>query len=126
MRIHPVRFTDQPEAMQRFLEVLGLSTTITSDSGAWVSLRGSGGGVGLHAAASSDEQERPGETSLSFESDEPLEAVRDRLAAAGHASEIIDETFGRSLRVADPDGVTLQINETEPHPYGYKTLAPHP
>ena len=42
-----------------------------------------------------------------------------RLAAAGFPSDIIDESFGRSLRVVDPDGVALQINEAMQDDYGY-------
>jgi len=119
MRVVPVRFTADPAAMRRFLEALGLATTLQSDGGGWVALEGSGGGVGLHADASSDEPHSPGATDLSFESDEPLEAVQTRLAAAGFDAEIIDESFGRSLRVVDPDGVTVQVNEAMRDDYGY-------
>ena len=47
----------------------------------------------------------------SFEADEPLEAITDRLRAAGFdPGPILDEGFGRSMRVRDPDGVWVQIN----------------
>ena len=37
-----------------------------------------------------------------------------RLRAAGYAPEpILDESFGRSLRIADPDGVAVQVNEND-------------
>ena len=119
MRVVPVRFTADPAAMRRFLEALGLATTVQADSGGWVALDGSGGGVGLHAVASADDPRSPGHTDLSFESDEPLEAVRSRLAAAGFEADIIDESFGRSLRVVDPDGVTVQVNEAMRDDHGY-------
>jgi hypothetical protein len=61
----------------------------------------------------------PGETSLSCESDEPLEDVQARLRAAGYESDLIDESFGRSLRVIDPDGAAFQINEAMSDEYGY-------
>jgi len=49
-----------------------------------------------------------------FEADEPLEAVVARLADAGFPAEpIVDESFGRSFRVRDPDGVYVQINDND-------------
>lgn len=119
MRVVPVRFTNDPVRMRVFLEALGLAVAVQSDSGGWIALEGAGGGVGLHAATSSDQPHVPGETSLSFESDEPLEAVQARLRAAGFESDIIDESYGRSLRVVDPDGVALQIDEAMADDYGY-------
>jgi hypothetical protein len=68
--------------------------------------------VGLHAASEADEPRRPGDADLSFVTDEPLEPLRDRLVQAGFAdAHVIDEAFGRSLRVTDPDGVLLHIHE---------------
>jgi hypothetical protein len=122
MKVFPVRFTDDPAAMRRFLEALGLTTTLQSDGGGWIALEGAGGGVGLHDASATESPRSPGETSLSFESDEPLEQVQERLAAAGFPSDIIDESFGRSLRVVDPDGQAFQINEAMTDDYGYGRL----
>lgn len=119
MRVVPVRFTADPAAMRRFLEALGLATTVQSDSGGWIALEGSGGGIGLHADTAADEPRSPGATDLSFESDEPLETVQARLATSGFDAAIIDESFGRSLHVVDPDGVTVQVNEAMRDDYGY-------
>ncbi len=42
----------------------------------------------------------------------PLEEVRERLVAAGFdGGRICEENFGPSLRVVDPDGNELQIND---------------
>jgi len=47
-----------------------------------------------------------------------LEDVLARLHAAGYRdAHIIDEAFGRSLRVTDPDGVAVQVNESDPQLY---------
>jgi hypothetical protein len=119
MKVFPVRYTDDAAAMRRFLEALGLRSTIASDSGGWVALESAAGGVGLHAAALTDQPRSPGETDLSFESEEPLEAVQERLAVAGFPSDIVDESFGRSLRVIDPDGVAVQVNEAMSDDYGF-------
>jgi hypothetical protein len=70
-----------------------------------VELGGAGGIVGLHIGDAG----RP--VDLAFVADEPLEAVRDRLAAAGFPAEILDEDFGRCLYVSDPDGLAVRVNE---------------
>jgi len=77
----------------------------------------------LHDAASNSSGYRAGDTSLAFESDEPLEAVRDRLHAAGFAdAHIIDEAYGRTLLVTDPDGVRIAIDERQDDLYGYHRM----
>src|ERR1700710_1444310 len=103
IKVAPVRYTDDVAGMRRFCEALGLAGDIESDNGSWVALAAPAGGlVGLHEAGQAgraDQQVRAGTRDLSFETDEPLEALRDRLATAGFGAVIIDETFGRSLRV---------------------------
>ncbi|MEV6322020.1 hypothetical protein AB0M45_12620 [Nocardia sp. NPDC051787] len=54
-----------------------------------------------------------GSVELGFATDEKLEVVGSRLREQGYDYEIFDEDFGRSLRVVDPDGVTLQIQEID-------------
>jgi len=121
MRVRPVRFTDDVAAMRRFLEALGLRPRIASDNGGWVDfLTKESGGAALHEAATATSGYNAGETSLSFESEEPLEAVRDRLHAAGFAdAHIIDEAYGRTLVVTDPDGVRVSVDEVQDDLYGY-------
>ncbi|MGI8723646.1 MAG: VOC family protein [Geodermatophilaceae bacterium] len=52
-----------------------------------------------------------GTCELAFEADEPLEAITSRLRSAGYEPEpIVDENFGHSVRVCDPDGIWVQIN----------------
>jgi len=121
MRVRPVRFTDDVAAMRRFLEALGLRPRIASDNGGWVDfLTKDGGGAALHDAATATSGYRAGETSLSFESEEPLEVVRDRLHAAGFAdADIVDEAYGRTLVVTDPDGVRVSVDEVQEDLYGY-------
>jgi hypothetical protein len=121
MRVTPIRFTNDVAGMRRFLEALGLQAHISSDSGVWLDLRGSGGGVQAHDAQRSEVPGRvSGETGLAFEADEPLEDVLARLLAAGFAdAHIIDEQFGRSLRATDPDGLDVFVAEPMSDLYGY-------
>ena len=121
MRVRPVRFTDDVAAMRRFLEALGLRPRIASDNGGWVDfLTKDSGGAALHDAATATSGYRAGETSLSFESEEPLEVVRDRLHAAGFAdAHIVDEAYGRTLVVTDPDGIRVSVDEVQEDLYGY-------
>jgi catechol 2,3-dioxygenase-like lactoylglutathione lyase family enzyme len=113
----PIRYVRDMAAARRFYEALGLEVTFASRQPRtgpvrWVELGGHAGGLALHYAGDAEDAgERPIE--LSFESDEPLEKVVERLAAAGYppATAIVDESFGRSFTVHDPDGLLLQVNE---------------
>ena len=104
MRVMPIRYTSDVEAMTRFYEVLGLRVGDVSRPGGWVEMPAGSGMLAVHRG------ER-GRCELAFETDEPLEDVAARLRAAGYEpGPVIDEGFGRSLRVRDPDGVHVQIN----------------
>lgn len=54
-----------------------------------------------------------GRVELSLVATEPLEAVLERLGAAGiePVRGISDEAFGRSVVLEDPDGTPVQVNE---------------
>jgi catechol 2,3-dioxygenase-like lactoylglutathione lyase family enzyme len=111
MKVMPIRYVADMAASIRFYEVLGLDAGDQSRSGNWAELPAAGGMVALHTALTS-ENIGPGEIELSFEAEEPLEKISERLTTAGFEHEaIVDEAFGRSLGVRDPDGVRLQINE---------------
>jgi catechol 2,3-dioxygenase-like lactoylglutathione lyase family enzyme len=111
MKVMPIRYVADVAAATRFYAALGLIQGDSSRSGNWTELSGSGGMLALHAARTA-EQDTPGRVELSFEAEEPLEVLAGRLTAAGFEPEaIVDENFGRSLRVIDPDGVLVQVNE---------------
>ena len=121
MKVLAFRFTDDVPRMQAFLAALGLSADLASESGTYVQLDAAAGAAVLHSAAEADQPTPSGTTAMSFEADELLEAVRDRLAAAGFADAVVvDESFGRSLRVTDPDGQQVQVNEAMTDLYGYR------
>lgn len=110
MRVMPIRYTDDVAASVAFYRALGLELGAVSRPGKWAELSGRGGVLAIHVAAA-DCEER---CELAFEAEEPLEAVVARLRAAGFpGGEIVDQNFGRSLTVTDPDGVAVQINEQD-------------
>ena len=91
------------------LRALGLELGAATRPGSWVELPAAAGILALHRSA-----EDAGDCELAFEADEPLEAVVARLADAGYPAEpIVDESFGRSFRVRDPDGVYVQVNDND-------------
>ncbi|MFI1224178.1 MULTISPECIES: VOC family protein [unclassified Streptomyces] len=112
LTVLPIRYVADVAASRRFYEGLGLAFRPDLSVDVWAQLAAGAGEVGIHDAAVSQGRP-PGTTELGFATDEPLEAVADRLAAAGYAYDLVDENFGRSIRVTDPDGVTVQIQEID-------------
>lgn len=118
MKLMPIRYVRDMDAARRFYEALGLTHEFTSRKprhggpSVWTELSGEAGGLALHYVTE-DSHEAGAE--LSFEAGEPLENVVDRLRAAGYelATEITDESFGRSFRVRDPEGLLIQVNEND-------------
>ncbi len=110
MRVLPIRYCADMAASTRFYRALGLELGAATRPGSWVELPAAAGVLALHRADGPD----AGRCELAFEADEPLEAVADRLRSAGFGPEpIVDESFGRSLRVRDPDGAWVQVNEND-------------
>jgi catechol 2,3-dioxygenase-like lactoylglutathione lyase family enzyme len=100
------------EASRRFYEELGLALDAGASFSVWAQFNSDAGALGLHDAAAS-KGKAPGSAELALGTDERLEDVAARLDAKGFSYEICGEDFGRSLRVVDPDGVTVQIQEID-------------
>ncbi|MEW2066490.1 VOC family protein [Streptomyces sp. NPDC007346] len=112
LTVLPIRYVADIEASRTFYTGLGLVFRPEESVAVWARLDAGAGAVGLHDAAVS--KGRPaGTVELGFSTDEKLEDVADRLTAAGYAYELVEEDFGRSLRVTDPDGVVVQIQEID-------------
>ncbi|KPL30916.1 glyoxalase [Streptomyces anulatus] len=112
LTVLPIRYVADVAASRRFYTGLGLALRPDLSVDVWVHLSAGAGAVGIHDAAVSQGRP-PGTTELGFTTDEPLEAVADRLNDAGYAYDLVDENFGRSIRVTDPDGVIVQIQEID-------------
>lgn len=106
MKVMPIRYVKDMAACERFYGILGLAVDARQRNGTWEEMGAAGGVLGLHLAEGSTP-----DVELSFVADEPLEQIQARLAEAGFAADIVDEGFGRSMRVTDPEGVRVQINE---------------
>ncbi len=120
--VQPIRFTDDVKAMQAFLELLGLRPRIEAEAGGWVDMVSGGGMAALHSAATSAKGAGPGETHLSFETDD-VDTLADRLKTAGvEAVTVYDEAYGRALDCRDPVGDTITVNEQSEDLYGYRRL----
>lgn len=119
MRVMAIRYVRDVNSAQRFYQALGLTLEFASrrprrgGPSVWTELAGSGPGANL--ALHQWDEELDSKVSLSFQADEPLEHVADRLRAEGYepATEIVDEAFGRSFTIRDPEGLLIQINEND-------------
>ncbi len=118
MRVMAIRYVRDVENARRFYQALGLTLEFASrrprrgGQSAWTELGGSGGAnLALHQW----DDERDDKVQLSFQADEPLEQVVDRLRRSGYklATEIVDEAYGRSFTIRDPEGLLIQINEND-------------
>lgn len=118
--VRPVRFTDNLDQMQRFLELIGLRPWLVSERGGWADLAAGAGRVALHDAASADSDVRPGQTTLAFEADD-LEPLAGQLTDAGVAAvTVYDESYGRVLTCTDPAGAAIAVDEAPDDLYGYQ------
>ncbi|MGV9450280.1 VOC family protein [Streptomyces sp. NPDC003635] len=113
LTVLPIRYVADVAASRRFYEGLGLTYRTDTGVAVWAQLDGGAGGVGVHDAAVSKGRP-PGTVELGFSTDERLEDVSARLTADGYEHTLVDEDFGRSIRVTDPDGVVVQIQEIDP------------
>jgi hypothetical protein len=112
----PIRFTSNVDEMRRFLELLGFKAHIVSERPGWVEMRGDVSIINLHSANRE-------ESSVGYDTDEPLENLQRRLHDAGFSdARIIDEAYGRMLEVTDPRGESVWVNERMRDTYGYRVV----
>ena len=112
LALMPVVYVRQIAFVLPFYQALGFHFAAGDRAGEWVELRLGSAILMLHRSEHPS-SEAPRSIELSFVSAEPLEEVLARLATAGFPTDqpIIDESFGRYVKVQAPDGLVLQINE---------------
>ncbi|WP_151526339.1 hypothetical protein [Serinicoccus kebangsaanensis] len=110
----PIWYGPDTSMIRAVLEGLGARPRMVADDGMWTDLRCDGGGLAaVHRA------EDPG-VELAFEWDGDVEEALDLLTDAGVQAVLIDETYSRTVQVADPDGgKEIWINERQTDLYGY-------
>ena len=113
LAVLPIRYVADVEASRRFYEGLGLTYRADVSVPVWAHLDVAAGAVGIHDAAVS-KGKPPGTVELGFATDRRLEDVSSQLTERGYEHTLFDEDFGRSIRVTDPDGVVIQIQEIDP------------
>ena len=110
IRLAPVYYTADMSRAGDFLAALGFAVESEHRKGGWAELAAPSALLCLHATPS-DNGMTGGQTELSFESDDDPDAVAARLVEAGFAdAAVLDENFGRIVRVTGPDGAAVQIN----------------
>lgn len=122
LTVAPLWMTADVDGSARLLEALGLRRRTTSDSGGWVDLRAADGLQAVHADAPPDTHAGAATVSRAIPGFEhpDLAALAAQLGRAGVDSRLIDESYGRTLRLDDPDGgAEIWINESMRDHYGY-------
>ena len=117
MKIMPIVYvTDMTQSVQ-FYEALGLKPTTQDRSGMWFEFTLGDAVLALHKAETLAPPVSH-RVELSFVSTEPLENLVSTLQERSiEADGIVDEAFGRSVKVIDPDGLVIQINEHDEELY---------
>lgn len=113
-RVLALWMTPDPGGSAATLRAIGARPEIASDSGGWVQFRAKNGGlVATHSGTGPAAV--PG-----FQYDGDVRPLLGRLLAAGLAAELVDESYGRTLRLPHPDGSEdLWVNEVQQDLYGY-------
>lgn len=97
----------------RVLADLGAKPRISSDAGTWHDFRAKNGGlVAVHTGPSVSAE-------LSFEYRGDISELVPRLAGAGVDHVVVDDSSGRSLRVAAPWGGQVRVDEWQQYSSGY-------
>ncbi|WP_417234910.1 VOC family protein [Arthrobacter sp.] len=114
LRVLALWMTPDPEGSATTLRNIGARPEVASDTGGWVQFRAKNGGlVATHSSTTPH-------AVPSFQYDGDIEQLRARLLESGLAAELIDESYGRTVRLRHPDGgEDLWINETPRDLYGY-------
>jgi catechol 2,3-dioxygenase-like lactoylglutathione lyase family enzyme len=95
-----------------FYQALGFKLRTLHRRGGWAELLFGNAVLALHATSNLPPANY-GRVQLCFEAHEPLEKLEARLHEVGidAPAGIVDENYGRTLQVLDPDGYLIQVNE---------------
>lgn len=98
----------------------GMTPRIASDTGGWTDLMGNGLFAFHEGPLRTVENDAPNQPVVNLLGETAdISRLAQELEGSGLSARIIDEAYGRSLRVTQPDGDELFINETMQDLYGY-------
>ena len=104
MHLQPIVYvTDMAASTAWYGALLGAEPAMASEH--WTAFDCGGATLALHLT---DEDPSSGSVELSLVAEAPLEDAHGRVSGA---TEIIEQPFGRSFTVTDPDGTVIQVNE---------------
>ncbi len=104
MRLQPIVYvTDMASSLGFYGRLLDALPAVTSEH--WSTFEVGGATLALHLT---DVALGAGMVELSLVADTPLEDIH---ARAGDPTPIVEQPFGRSFTVSDPDGASIQVNE---------------
>ena len=112
----PIVYVTEMARSLAFYQALGAA--VKHQGSMWSELRFGDTALALHLVDSVSHEGLS--VALAMVAGRPLEAIIIALQKARIplTQEIVDEAFGRSLTVHDPDGLPIQINEHDPALYG--------
>jgi hypothetical protein len=112
IRLSPVYYTRHWETMLRLFEVFDFPIEERHHNGHWTTFDAPSALLCLHDYPNApDNPLVPGQAEVAFTSDENPEDILHRLEKAGFDDiHIVEETYGKSLRVGGPDGSRFQVN----------------
>ena len=113
LNLVPIRYVNDVAACRDFYAGLELAIEPDAVLGTiWAQLAPDGAALGIHDVRAS--KGRPvGSFELAFVTDRDLEQLQEELFSKDYASTLHEEDYGRSLRVTDPDGVVVQIQQID-------------
>ncbi|GAB3536561.1 hypothetical protein GCM10027403_17650 [Arthrobacter tecti] len=117
LTVMPIWYTPDTAAAEKVFTDIGAKKRRSSDAGAWLDFTAKNGGLLAVHAADDDGAE------LAFEFAGNVEVIQQRLRSGGVPATLIDESYGRSLRLPNPDGGEIWVNEWQEDLYGYKDHA---
>ena len=115
LSVMPIVYVTEMARSLQFYRTLGF--TVRNGGNMWSELQLGKSALALHHIENIPQGVQ--RMQLAMVAHRSLEAIVDQLEKAGIVleHEIVDEAFGRSLLIHDPDGLAIQINEHDPELY---------
>jgi catechol 2,3-dioxygenase-like lactoylglutathione lyase family enzyme len=108
--VMPIVYVSDLERSSAFYERLGFRSTTTSRAGGWLELTSAGGILALHHADPLP-RDLAARVELALVATAPLEEIVAAFAGRGVDVPIVDQPYGRTITLVDPDGLPITVNE---------------